>query len=205
MKLIVGLGNPGPQYQNSRHNLGFMVLDRLAKEFLPLEKTKWRMDDKANALVLQVSPELILVKPQTFVNTSGFAVNFLITNYQLSRRAESRFVGQTTNLWIVHDDVDLPLGKLKIRFGGASAGHHGIESIMEKLGTDKFLRFRLGIGRPIKGIEDKNRSAKDVEEFVLEDFREDELGEVKNLITKTVKAIKVALKESPERAMNCYN
>lgn len=197
MILIVGLGNPGQKYENTRHNLGFMVLDKLAKEMLPLEKTKWQMDQKANALILKVSPEIVLIKPQTFMNASGFSVKsliaqLLITNY--------------SSLWLVHDDVDLPLGKLKIRFGGASAGHHGVESIMEKLGTDKFLRFRLGIGKPIRGAEVRGcRGAKDVEDYVLEEFKENELGELKAMVKKTVEAVKVALKDGPEKAMNRFN
>jgi len=195
MILIVGLGNPGEKYQNTRHNLGFMVLDKLAKELLPLDKTKWKMDEKANALVLQATPDVILTKPQTFMNASGFSVKSLITNYEL----------QITNLWVVYDDVDLPLGKLKIRFAGASAGHHGVESIIKELGTDKFLRFRLGIGKPSHSSKFKVQSSKSVEDYVLEDFREDEMGELKTILKKAVGAIKAALKDGPEKAMNRFN
>lgn len=196
MIIIVGLGNPGSKYANSRHSLGFMVLDKLAKEMLPLEKTKWQFDKKTNALILRVSPEIFLIKPQTFMNASGFSVKSLITQLLITNYS---------SLWLVHDDVDLPLGKLKIRFGGAGAGHHGVESIMEKLGTDKFLRFRLGIGKPIGRQKTENRKRISVEDYVLEDFKEGEAGEVKKMIKKTVEAIKVALKNGPEKAMNRFN
>ena len=209
--LIVGLGNPGPKYANSRHNLGFMVLDKLAKELLPLDKTKWKLDGKANALVLQATQGVILAKPQTFMNASGFAVKSLTTNHQ---PASLQGGPPTTNLWVIHDDVDLPLGKLKIRFGGASAGHHGVESIIKEMGTDKFLRFRMGIGKPNKseklyseGIPQKGhvKSEKSVENYVLNNFGEGETGEVKNMIKKAAEAIKVALKDGSEKAMNRFN
>lgn len=192
MIMIVGLGNPGQKYQNTRHNLGFMVVDKLAKELLPLGKTKWKFDQKANALVLEASPQLILVKPQTFMNASGFAVKSLTTSYQLP----------ITNLLVVYDDVDISFGKLKIRFGGGAAGHHGVESIIRELGTDKFWRLRIGIGRPIREVYDKNRGAKDIEEYVLGKFKEKEWGKLKNTIKKAVEAIKVVLNEGPEKAIN---
>lgn len=193
--LIIGLGNPGPKYQNSRHNLGFMVLDKLAKEMLPLGKTNWRMDQKANASVIHITPEVIFAKPQTFMNASGFSVRLISRYLNIS----------TSSIWVVYDDVDLPLGKMKIRFGGASAGHHGVESIMQELKTDKFLRFRLGIGRPGRGIKDKNRTAKDVEDYVLEKFGQGEGGETKKMIKKAIQAIQIALKDGSDKAMNRFN
>lgn len=195
MILIVGLGNPGPKYENSRHNLGFTVLDKLAKELLPLEKTKWQSDKQAEALVLQLSPDVLLAKPQTFMNASGSTVNFLASRFRLP----------ASDIWVVHDDVDLPLGKIKIRFGGASAGHHGVESIIKKLGSDQFFRFRLGIGRPIRVSQEKKRGEKAVENYVLEDFDQNEAGEVKQMIKKTAKALAIALKDGPEKAMNQFN
>ena len=195
MILIIGLGNPGRKYENSRHNLGFTVLDKLAKELLPLAKTKWRTDRQAEALVLQVSPDALLVKPQTFMNASGFTVEELTRHYKLDASC----------IFVVHDDVDLPLGKIKIRFGGASAGHHGVESIIKKLGSDQFFRFRLGIGRPIRVSQEKKRGEKAVENYVLDDFGQNEEGEVKQMIKKTAKALAIALKDGPEKAMNQFN
>jgi len=188
MKVVVGLGNPGEKYQNTRHNLGFMVVEEAARKFLPLKKTKWEEDKQANALVLRVPPDILLVKPLTFMNASGRAVVKLASNFKL----------QASNIWVIHDDMDLPLGKIKIRRGGGSAGHRGIESIINELGTDEFVRFRIGIGYPQK-------SSNLVENYVLEEFQNKEKSEVKKMIKKTVKAIQVALEKSLERAMNEFN
>jgi len=193
MYLIVGLGNPGEKYANTRHNLGFMILDELARKMLPLAKTKWQFDKKFNSqFAIPALPagrrnsQLILAKPQTFMNASGQAVSRISQYLKIP----------SSDIWVVHDDVDLPLGKMKIRLGGAAAGHHGVESIIQQLGTDQFVRFRLGIGHP---------SPKSVEKFVLEEFRPEEKPELKKLVTKAVKAIEIGLKDSLERAMNQFN
>lgn len=189
MILIVGLGNPEEKYENTRHNLGFAVVDKLAKKMLPLGKSGWKQEKKFNAETCRVSPEIILAKPQTYMNASGFAVAKIASFYQV----------KPSDIWIVHDDVDLPVGKIKIRFGGASAGHRGVESIIRELGTDKFLRFRLGIGHPGHSGEEQ------VERYVLEGFEADEYSESTALVKKTVKAIRVGLKKGIERAMNEFN
>ena len=194
MILIVGLGNPGSKYQNSRHNLGFMVLDKLGQELLPAGKDNWQKDNQANALILPVNSEVILAKPQTFMNASGFAVKSLIAQLPIANYY---------NLWLVHDDVDLPLGKMKIRLAGASAGHHGVESIIKEMGTDQFLRVRLGIGRPIK--KEKGKSKNSVESFVLDNFEEGEAGDTRKIIKKAVAAIKVTLAKGFQEAMNRFN
>lgn len=190
MILIVGLGNPGEKYQNTRHNLGFMVLEALAKKLLSLEQTKWKFDKKSNSLLAVINPELVLATPQTMMNASGFAIKKLITNYLITNYS---------NLWVVHDDVDLPLGKMRIRIGGAAAGHHGVESIIKSLGTDKFVRFRLGIGHPGRGADAQ------VERYVLREFDINEAGEVKKMIKKAVKAIKIGFEQGLKKAMNRFN
>jgi len=186
--LIVGLGNPGEKYKKTRHNLGFIVVDALLQKLTPAKKTVWQEDKKSNSLIAKVG-DLILVKPQTFMNASGYAVRKLITNYQLP----------ITNLWVVHDNVDLPLGKIKIRLGGAAAGHHGVESIIEQLGTDQFVRFRLGIGHPGRGADAL------VERYVLREFDVNEKTELKQMIKKAVEAIEIALEKGVEAAMNQFN
>jgi len=203
MKIIVGLGNPGEKYKNTRHNLGFMVVDEVARKLLPLKETKWEEDKQANALVLRLPPNIFLVKPLTFMNASGKAVNCLIANYQIAN---------LKNLWVVHDDIDLPLGKIKIKIGGGAAGHRGVESIIRELGTDEFVRFRLGIGRPGKNPNFKipaspagRQNPKLVESYVLEEFQNKEKSEVEKMIKKAIKAIRVTLKKGPERAMNEFN
>ena len=195
MFLIVGLGNPGEKYKNTRHNLGFMVVDGVARKFLPLKETKWKEDKQANALVLRVPPNILLVKPLTFMNASGKAVAKLASSFEL----------QASSTWVVHDDVDLPLGKIKIRLGGGSAGHRGIESIIKELGTDKFVRFRLGIGHPGKNPNFKIQNPKLVESYVLEEFQNKEKNRARKMIKKAIKAIQVALEKGLEMAMNEFN
>ena len=189
MILIVGLGNIGEKYAQSRHNLGFMVLDELAEKMLPLAKTKWQENKKFNSQFIRIDPQTILVKPQTMMNASGFAVAKMANFYHI----------ESENIWVIHDDVDLPLGRIKIRLGGGSGGHRGIDSIIEQLGTDKFVRFRFGIGEANRG---KDRL---LEKYVLKSFTANETSKVKQMIKKTTAAIKLALDENLERAMNNFN
>lgn len=191
MILIIGLGNPGPKYQNTRHNVGFMVLDKFARKILSLKETLWEFNKKFNSLLV-VKPNLILAQPQTFMNASGEAVAQLTNFYKVDH----------DKIIVIHDDVDLPLGKIKIRIGGASAGHHGVESIINKLGTDQFARVRLGIGRPRAGVI---KGSKDVEDFVLEKFQEGEAGELKKMIKKAVSALELVLKKDITVVMNRFN
>jgi len=176
MKLIVGLGNPGEKYAKTRHNLGFMVVDKFLRKLTPSQKTVWQESKKFNSLVAKVG-DVLLVKPQTMMNASGFAVAKIADFYKI----------KPEDIWIIHDDVDLPLGELKIRSGGAAAGHHGVESIIKHLGTDKFVRFRLGIGHPGRGADGL------VEKYVLREFGINEKAKVKRMIKKTVKALRLAV------------
>ena len=159
MKLIVGLGNPGERYQKSRHNVGFILLDKFAAD----NNLNWRKVERFNSEVADYSNGL-LIKPQTFMNNSGDAVSKLVNFYKIS----------LNDLIIIHDDVDLPLGVIKKQKGKNSAGHHGVENIIEELGTKDFWRIRVGIGKP----EDKNIP---VDEWVLQDFGENELDIVAKL------------------------
>ncbi|MDP3954820.1 MAG: aminoacyl-tRNA hydrolase [bacterium] len=196
MKLIVGLGNPGEKYLNTRHNIGFMAVDKLLKDLAPVEKSRWELDGKTKAETAKLG-EILLAKPQTFMNAVGFAVAKLVNFYKV----------ESSDLWVVHDDLDLPLGKIKIRQGGGAAGHHGLESIIEKLGTTNFVRFRLGVGRP-KGHdawEKLNIKRREVEKYVLSKFSATEEKEVGRLIKKASEAVQVALKKGLETAMNRFN
>lgn len=202
MKLIVGLGNPGEKYAKTRHNLGFVVLNEFFRKKTPLNKTKWQFDKKSNSQFAIIDSQLLLAKPQTMVNASGFAVAKLTKRYNLD----------ASNLWVVHDDIDLILGKLKIRVGGASAGHRGVESIIKQLGTDQFVRFRLGVGRSPQarlrrpaGQAGPTPSADEVVEYVLSEFRPKEKNEVRKLVKKATKAIEVALDSGLEKAMTRFN
>jgi PTH1 family peptidyl-tRNA hydrolase len=159
MKLIVGLGNPGERYQKSRHNVGFILLDKFAAD----NNLNWRKVERFNSEVADYSNGL-LIKPQTFMNNSGDAVSKLVNFYKIS----------LNDLIIIHDDVDLPLGAIKKQKGKNSAGHHGVENIIEELGTKDFWRIRVGIGKP----EDKNIP---IDEWVLQNFGENELDIVTKL------------------------
>lgn len=214
MKLIVGLGNPGEQYERTRHNLGFMVLEQLLKNLESAKNTVWSKDEKLKSDVVltewqpKSSPteKILLVKPNTYMNNSGMAVNLVSSYYKVAPE----------DIWIIHDDLDLPLGKMKIRFGGAAAGHHGVEDIIAKLGTDKFWRFRLGISQMKKtgghldedGEEKKaisKRDMKNTNDFVLGVFIGKEESEAKKLIKSGAKALEVALEKGLESAMNQFN
>jgi len=170
VKLVVGLGNPGEKYARVRHNLGFMVLDQLA--------SGWEENKKIKSLIFK-KDQLIFAKPQTYMNNSGLAVKLLTTYYKL----------QPTNLIIIHDDLDLMLGKIKVRMGGAAAGHHGVESIISALGTDQFTRVRLGIGNQKSHSGEHHRVHFEAEKFVLEPFEPSELPQVKHMIKQAVDMI----------------
>lgn len=196
MKCIVGLGNPGGQYKDTRHNIGFMVVDKLARE-LGATGSLWQFDRKHNAEIMKIG-DVILVKPQTLMNASGMAVRSLMSFYKL----------KPADIWVVHDDLDLPLGKIRIRTGGASAGHHGVDSLIRELKADGFVRFRLGIGKdaPTKAtVADRTFHQSRVVKFVLSRFTLSEAGSLKKLIKYGVEAIRIALNDGTDKAMNRFN
>lgn len=192
MKLLIGLGNPGIKYEHARHNVGFMVLDELLRQLAPAGKTEWKDAPNLKSIIYNLKSGTVLAKPQTMMNASGYAVAKLVNFYHV----------ELAETWVVHDDLDLPLGKIKIRFGGGTAGHHGLESIVEEVGSADFVRFRLGIGHPGVADEDKH---KEVERYVLENFAGKEAVEAKEMVKKATRAIGVALDEGIERAMNKFN
>ncbi len=205
MKLIVGLGNFGEKYEKTRHNLGFMVVEHFLKNFEQVKNTVWNNEKKFKSDIAQIEwqpkhgslEKVILVKPKTFMNNSGIAVKLIVDFFKI----------KPEDIWVVHDDIDLPLGSLKIRFGGASAGHHGAESVIENIKTDKFWRFRLGIGlRSGKWkMENGSPKIKNVEDYVLGDFTGQEKGKLKDLIKRGVGAIEYSLEDGLEAAMNRFN
>jgi len=196
MKVIIGLGNPGGEYANTRHNIGFMVIEKLAKE-LTLPTISWDTDTKHNALIAKAG-DVLLVKPQTFMNKSGDAIKAILAYYKLA----------PSDVWVIHDDIDLPLGKIRIRENGASGGHNGVDSIISALGTDKFVRFRMGIGRGKETTGEnmeKHMRHRTVISFVLSKFRETEAGSMKHLIKHGMEAVRTALDEGVDKAMNRFN
>ncbi len=196
MKLIVGLGNPGEKYEDTRHNIGFMVVDRLARELGPGQPT-WERNAKWNVETAKIG-EVVLVRPLTFMNKSGYAVKAVADFYKLD----------PSDVWVIHDDIDLPLGKIRIRTGGASGGHNGVDSIIRELKTDQFTRFRLGIGRgkeDTKRHTDRNLRHRGVISFVLSHFRDSEAGTFKHLVKRGTEAVRIALIEGIDKAMNRFN
>ncbi len=200
MKLIVGLGNPGLKHEKTRHNLGFMVIDALFKDY-STPKDSFSEEKKFQAETAGItwqpkkgkSEKVILAKPLTFMNGSGAAVRLISSFYKI----------KPEDIWIVHDEIDLPLGAMKIRFGGSSAGHKGVQSIMENLKTEKFWRFRMGIG-PQKE-KTSGKKLKPIDDFVLGGFTEGEKGKAREIVKRGAKAIEHALEAGIEKAMNRFN
>lgn len=193
MKLVVGLGNPGDKYIKTRHNLGFMVVEEYAKKHLPA-KYEWEKDKKFKAEVIKLTP-IWLVKPQTFMNNSGLCVAGLVEYFKIPLE----------DLIIIHDELDLPLGKIKVRLGGAAAGHHGVESIMGSLNNDKFVRIRLGIGN-LRTLGAEHKKVKvNTDKFVTEGFKSDEKSKVKHMLKQAVSALELLLNEGLEKAQNQFN
>lgn len=183
--LIVGLGNPGPEYKENRHNVGFMVLDELAKG-LGVKFGKVQ----SNALVAQFGSgagRLILAKPRTFMNNSGSAVGPLVRFYKVPLE----------KLLVIYDDVDLPFETLRLRGEGGSAGQNGMKSIIERLGTEEFARMRVGISRP------KGRMR--TPDHVLQDFSPDEQDVLPFVLRRAAEAVETFIHEGLAAAMNKYN
>lgn len=183
--LLVGLGNPGRQYENTRHNVGFMAMNRLAAK---LGESFTKLESRA--LITKCTYQgqrLVLAKPQTYMNLSGRAVSSLLRYYKVP----------LANLLVAYDDVDLPLGALRIRPAGGSAGQKGMQSIVEQLGSEAFPRLRIGIGRPPGRME--------AADYVLQDFKGVEL-EILNLVLDSAsQAILTFISEGLDKAMNLYN
>lgn len=199
--LIVGLGNPGEKYAKVRHNLGFMAIDELGKK-VKGQGESWKYEEKFKSEILNLNYTLtpnpytlILAKPQTYMNNSGLAVKLLTTYYKIP----------STDLIVIHDELDLPLGKIKVRLGGAAAGHHGVESIIESLGTDQFIRVRLGIGNLKTQSAEHKKVHVSAEKFVLEPFMHSEKSQVKHMLKQTVRALQILLETGLEKAQNQFN
>jgi PTH1 family peptidyl-tRNA hydrolase len=183
--LIVGLGNPGREYRETRHNVGFMLLDRLA---VKLNARFTRLQSRALvASATYQERKIILAKPQTFMNLSGQSVQGLVHFYKLP----------LTNLLVAHDDLDLPPGTIRIRPDGGSAGQKGMTSILERFGTDDFPRLRLGIGRPPGQMQ--------APDYVLQDFSNADLMVISETLNRAVEATLTFVIEGLDAAMNKFN
>ncbi|HEX3049603.1 MAG TPA: aminoacyl-tRNA hydrolase [Aggregatilineaceae bacterium] len=184
--LIVGLGNPGREYENTRHNVGFACADALVKAHNLAYDTKKKSKAKI-AVGTIVGKSVLIAKPQTYMNLSGSSVQGLATFYRIPPE----------QILVIFDDLDLPLGTLRIRKKGGSGGHRGLTDILQRLGTQEFPRIRFGISRP----PDKMDPAA----FVLRRFEGDEIPLVTQTLERAVKAVETWLSEGIDAAMNRYN
>lgn len=191
---IVGLGNPGPRYAVTRHNFGFMAVEALIERArdlggAPRAALTARKDLEAATLSLPVLPggafaQFVCVRPLTFMNLSGRAVRAAIDFYKLD----------PADVLVVHDELDLPLGRMRMKRGGGNAGHNGLKSLTQELGTPDFVRLRLGIGRPGPG--------RDVAGYVLEPFRPEETAVVRRVLPAAVEGIMTFFQDGLEMAMS---
>jgi len=194
MIIIVGLGNPGKKYQNTWHNVGFRVLDKLQKDnqfsgFYFSKKASSKLSQRRKS----EKEKIILAEPQTFMNNSGQAVKKIIKQFKAPIK--------NFNLIVVHDDADLPIGKIKISKNKRSGGHKGVQSIIDSLKTKNFIRIRIGINP----TADKDKNEIKAGNIVLNKIKKEERAVLEKAIEKSVEAIKVIIDSGPEKAMNIFN
>ena len=194
MRLIAGLGNPGKKYATTRHNIGFMVLDTLAKEL----KVKFVNKSKLKADIVKTRAgrtDIVLAKPTDYMNLSGRPIGNIASFYKI----------KPADVWLVYDDIDIEYGFIKIKPFGSAAGHNGVNSVIEHLGTQKFPRFRVGI----KPSEEESKKARyhklATARFVLQDFSPDQKKILDGIIKETTAALLLALKKGLPESMNQYN
>ncbi len=185
MKIIAGLGNPGKEYEHSRHNMGFDVIDILADRY---KVSVWKSDMKSEiATIIAGGEKVLLVKPQTYMNLSGEAVGAIAKYYKVD----------LDDIYIVCDDLDLPPGKTRIRKKGSAGGHNGIKSLIAHLGSEEFNRFRIGVGHPKDGHT--------VVDHVLTRPYGDDAALIEEAKIHTADSIEDALKNGVDHAMNAFN
>ncbi len=192
MKIIVGLGNPGSHYRLNRHNIGFRCIDDLADKFsIPVRKRLCRSDTGQGNIA---GCEVLLARPRTYVNLSGEAISCLL----------DKFHARPEDLIVIHDDLDLPVGRIRLRLGGGSGGHRGIRSAIDCLGSPDFNRVRIGISRPgNKGSRYKDED--EIVDYVLGDFPPDEKDIIKTAVANVAEAVESILTDGLETAMNKFN
>lgn len=185
MKLIVGLGNPGKQYEQTRHNIGFIVIDKIADKLnIQLDQAKFK---GLFGTGLVEGEKVLLLKPLTYMNLSGESIRAIMDYYQI----------ETEDILVIYDDLDLPAGRIRLRQRGSAGGHNGIKSTIHHLGTQEFNRIRVGIGRPSNGMAITN--------YVLGRFAEEELGSIQEAAERSADACIEWIKKPFLQVMNTYN
>lgn len=209
MKLIIGLGNPGQEYEKTRHNIGFMALEGIRDQVSGF--SNWKLEKRLESKVCRghiasCCEDVILAKPQTFMNNSGGTVKKLIANYQLL----------ITDLLVIHDDLDLPLGALRLSLGSGSAGHNGVQSIIATLCTKDFWRLRIGISPrpqspslktclPTRQVREGRESYDNASDFVLKNFSRAEAPKLKKALALTAHAVQMMFELGPSHAQTEIN
>jgi len=189
--IIAGLGNPGSRYQDTRHNIGFFVVDRLAQRW---GNAPFREKFHGEVALVELpgpsgSERTYLLKPQTFMNLSGDSV----------QPAAAFFKVEPSGVLVIHDELDLPLGRIQLKVGGGTGGHNGLKSVMQRLGTADFQRLRLGIGRPPPDFRGKPS------DFVLQAFAPSEGDQVEDMVSRAAEAVELLVKSGTAQAMNLIN
>jgi len=185
VQMVVGLGNPGKEYERTRHNIGFRVLDHLSfAHDLVFRGSRWRADVARGDLW---GRDMLLVKPMTFMNRSGEAVGAICRFYDL----------RPEEVVVVHDDLDLPFARVKVARGRGAGGHNGVKSLIDHLGSRDFIRVRIGIGRPPQGVEPSN--------YVLSPFAKSEEEKIVEVLEHAVEALRLTATEGVQMAMNAIN
>jgi PTH1 family peptidyl-tRNA hydrolase len=192
MKIIVGLGNPGGHYRLNRHNIGFRCIDYIADKFsIPVKKRLCKSDMGQGSIA---GCEVLLARPRTYVNLSGEAIACLL----------DKFHAKPGDLIVIHDDLDLPVGRIRLRLGGGSGGHRGIRSAIDCLGSPDFNRVRIGISRP--GNKGSRYADEDeIVDYVLGDFPPEEADIIQTAVTGVAEAVECILADGLEAAMNRFN
>lgn len=188
--IVVGLGNPGAKYPGTRHNIGFDVVDNLARKHgIEIGQQKW---DAFSVRIMLGEANVLLVKPQTYMNLSGKSVVRFVDFYKVSPE----------RIIVVHDDLDMSPGRLKLVLGGGAGGHNGIRSIVSSIGTEGFFRLKIGIGRPGHGDTPKEIP---VERYVLTSFSLEEAGIIEERMENIIAGLDILISGDPSRAMNFLN
>lgn len=192
---IVGLGNPGQEYENTRHNTGRIILNFIKNEF---SGDDFSFEKKSNALISEIKigkDKIKLVEPETFMNNSGKSLVYFIKSIKSAEK-----------LIVIYDDFNLPIGKIRISYNRSSGGHNGVESIIKHLKTEAFIRIRIGVApENSKGNAKVPHGDDKIEKFILGKFKEDEIKILKKISKKVSEAVEMLIKEGRDKAMSIYN
>lgn len=204
--IIIGLGNPGTEYEGTRHNAGREAVMKFATK---LGFSDFEFDKKKKALVSEGKvnkTKATLVLPETFMNKSGDAVSKFVKSPKKMKDSQGKTIKAFPELIVVHDDLDIPLGKAKMSWDKSAGGHKGVDSVMKSVGTQSFFRIRIGITpASAKGKMKKLDHETIIDNFIVAEFKDKEADELKTLIKKVVDCLEMAVSESPDRAMSEYN